>query len=281
MVGDASTQHGYSDAVVARVVTALREKLHGRRRPWLVGVSGLQGSGKSTLVAQLVQASSLSGLPTVAMSLDDFYFGRAARARLARDVHPLFATRGVPGTHDLDLIAHTLADLRAASPTRPARIPRFDKGSDTRLPRARWRVVRERPALVLFEGWCVGVQAQTASELRRPVNELERDEDADGRWRRYVNEQLQTGYAALWRRFDALVLLQAPAFDVVQRWRNEQEQALRRARAPRAMTPARLRRFIMHYERLSRQALRTLPRCADVRIVLDARRRVRRIETTG
>jgi len=279
MVADASTQHGYADDVVARVVDSLRAKLQGRRKPWLVGVSGLQGSGKSTLAAQLVHAATRAGIPAVAMSLDDFYLGRAARARLAREVHPLFVTRGVPGTHDLCLVADTLAALRTASAQQPARIPRFDKGSDSRLPRARWRVVRERPALILFEGWCVGVPAQSASALRRPINALERDEDADGRWRRFVNGQLQAGYAELWRRFDALVLLQAPRFDVVERWRNQQEQALRRAHAPRAMTPARLRRFIMHYERLSRQALRTLPGRADVRIVLDARRHVRRIET--
>ena len=278
-MADASTQHGYADDVVARVVDSLRAKLQGRRKPWLVGVSGLQGSGKSTLAAQLVHAATRAGIPAVAMSLDDFYLGRAARARLAREVHPLFVTRGVPGTHDLCLVADTLAALRTASAQQPARIPRFDKGSDSRLPRARWRVVRERPALILFEGWCVGVPAQSASALRRPINALERDEDADGRWRRFVNGQLQAGYAELWRRFDALVLLQAPRFDVVERWRNQQEQALRRAHAPRAMTPARLRRFIMHYERLSRQALRTLPGRADVRIVLDARRHVRRIET--
>lgn len=276
MVGDAST-HGYSDAVVARVATTLGEKLRGMRAPWLVGVSGLQGSGKSTFVAQLEKTLTRSGIATVAMSLDDFYFGRRERMRLARNAHPLLATRGVPGTHDLELIDRALADLGEARPTRPARIPRFDKGRDTRMPRARWRKITEPPEVVLFEGWCVGVPAQAAAALRRPINALEREEDRNGRWREHVNTQLRTGYAALWRRFDALVLLRAPAFSVVERWRNEQEQALRRAHAARAMTPAQLRRFIMHYERLSRQALRTLPALADVRVALDAQRRVRRI----
>ena len=279
MVGDAST-HGYSDAVVARIANALVEKLRGHRAPSLVGVSGLQGSGKSTLVAQLVQALNREGIRTVAMSIDDFYYGRRARARLARDVHPLLATRGVPGTHDLDLIDDTLAAIRVASPARPACIPRFDKGRDTRITRARWRRITQQPDIVLLEGWCVGVPAQSARAVRKPVNALERDEDSDGRWRGYVNAQLRTGYAALWQRFATLVLLQAPGFDIVERWRNEQEQALRRAQAPRAMSPAQLRRFIMHYERLSRQALRTLPGLADIRVVLDARRRVRRIDTS-
>ena len=138
--------------------------------------------------------------------------------------------------------------------------------------------MRTPPQLILFEGWCVGVPAQDAAALRRPVNALERDEDAGGIWRGYVNAQLQTGYAALWRRFDTLVLLQAPTFSVVERWRNEQELALRRAHAPRAMSPSQLHRFIMHYERLSRHSLRTLPALADIRLVLVADRSVRRID---
>ncbi len=145
------------------------------------------------------------------------------------------------------------------------------------MTRARWRKVTEPPRLILLEGWCVGVPAQTQAQLLRPCNALERDQDRDGIWRSYVNAQLGGGYADLWQRLDALVLLQAPGFDVVQCWRDEQEQALRRAHAPQAMTPAALRRFIMHYERISRQALRELPARADVRLLLDAGRRVYRI----
>jgi len=277
MVGDASTQRAYSDAVVTIVARILADRLCGHRRPCLVGVSGLQGSGKSTLVAQLTDALSASSVRTLAMSLDDFYFGRGERQRLARTIHPLFATRGVPGTHDLDLIAQTLDGLRDANAHRPARVPRFDKGRDTRMRKSRWHVVCEPPQVILFEGWCVGVPAQSEQTLRRPLNTLERDEDPDARWRGRVNAELRDGYAALWRRFDALMMLQAPNFEVVQRWRDEQEAALRRTGAPRAMSPAQLHRFIMHYERLSRQALRTLPARADVRIVLDANRAVRRI----
>ncbi len=81
--------------------------MRGARRGWS-GLAGLQGSGKSTLAAQLCAALTQRGIATLAMSLDDFYFGRGERKRLARDVHPLLATRGVPGTHDLDLLARTV-----------------------------------------------------------------------------------------------------------------------------------------------------------------------------
>ena len=81
----------------------------------------------------------------------------------------------------------------------------------------------------------------------------------------------------LWQRLDRLVMLQAPAWAIVARWRDEQERALRRRNAPRAMSAEALRRFLMHYERLSRQALKELPARADLRIVLDEDRRVRRL----
>lgn len=240
-----------------------------------MGLSGLQGSGKSTLATQLSAALTKQGIATLAMSLDDFYFGRRERQRLARTVHPLLVTRGVPGTHDLVLLNRTIDDLQRASRQRSTLVPRFDKGRDTRMPPAHWRRIAQAPRLILLEGWCVGVPAQTPTQLQRPCNALERDEDRSGIWRLYVNAQLAADYADLWRRLDALMLLQAPAIDVVWRWRDEQEQALRRAHAPQAMTPAALRRFIMHYERISRQALRELPMRAGIRLLLDGNRRAR------
>ncbi|HEY2394373.1 MAG TPA: kinase [Rudaea sp.] len=272
---DAITRHGYADAVVAAVVELATRG--GRRRPWLVGLSGLQGSGKSTLAAQLVAAARRERIDALAMSIDDFYLGRAERLRLARDVHPLLATRGVPGTHDVGLLLDTLDGLHTARPNRPACVPRFDKGRDTRLPPSRWRRVEQRPDLVILEGWCVGVPPQSSSALRRPLNSLERDEDSDARWRNWVNMELSLTYVPLWQHLDRLVMLQAPSFDVVLRWRDEQERALRTRHAPRAMSPAVLRHFLMYYERLSRQALRTLPAIADLRVVLDPDRCVRRL----
>jgi D-glycerate 3-kinase len=275
MRNDAITQAGYPDVVIATVLALLAGR--DRALPRLIGLSGLQGSGKSTLAAQLVEQARIAGIEALALSIDDFYFGRAARLRLARDVHPLLATRGVPGTHDIGLLLQTLAALQTASAEAPARVPRFDKGRDTRLPPSLWRRVARAPHLIILEGWCVGVPAQSATALRRPLNRLEREEDRDARWRGWVNMQLARHYAPLWQRLDRLVMLQAPDYAIVTRWRDEQERVLRARAAPRAMSPAALRRFLMYYERLSRQALRTLPAIADLRVVLDSKRRVRRL----
>jgi len=272
---DASTQVGYDSTVVGTVLDALLARLPTRRAPLLVGLSGLQGSGKSTLARQLAAAANARGVPTQVLALDDFYFGRRDRARLARNVHPLLATRGVPGTHDLALLARTLDALR--NPTGASRIPRFDKGRDTRVPPSRWRRIAAAPRLILIEGWCIGVPAQATGELGRALNNLERTEDSDGRWRAWVNAQLADRYTRIWRRFDALVVLAAPDFEIVARWRDEPERALRRRGAPQAMSRSTLRRFLMHYERLSRHALRTLPALADVLVALDETRGGRRI----
>ncbi|MET0225442.1 MAG: kinase [Dokdonella sp.] len=274
---DATTQPGYGPAVVEASLDALLAKTTAARRTLLAGVSGLQGSGKSTFTAQLAAAARARRIDAEVMSLDDFYLGRRERSLLARSVHPLLATRGVPGTHDIGLLQQTLDALGTASPRRPARVPRFDKGRDTRIAPSRWRRVTRTPALIVLEGWCIGVPAQTAAAVRRPLNALERNEDADARWRSWVNAHLADDYARLWRRLDTLVLLQAPSFAVVSRWRDQQEQALRRRRAPHAMDAAALARFLMHYERLSRHALRELPARADLRLLLDDERRVRRI----
>ena len=276
MARDVSTRIGYAPDVVGATLDAVLERLH-LRRPFLAGLSGLQGSGKSTLARQLVAAANARGVRSEALSLDDFYLGRRARMRLAREVHPLLATRGVPGTHEPDLLARTLVELATASSRRPARIPRFDKGRDTRVAPSHWRCVAKPPHLIVLEGWCVGVPAQSSTALRPALNALERNADRDGRWRRWVNARLAGDYAKLWARLDALILLEAPGFATAARWRDEQERPLRVRGATHAMDAAALRDFLMHYERLSRHALRELPARADVRIRLRDDRTLRGI----
>lgn len=281
MARDATTQVGYADALIETVldgaIAAMRTRSSAAKSPSLLGLSGLQGSGKSTFAHQLAARAETRGIATQILSLDDFYLGRRARTCLARSIHPLLATRGVPGTHDIGLLVRTLRDLAHASERKPVALPRFDKGRDTRLPPSRWRQVTKRPRLIVLEGWCVGVPAQSARALVRPLNALERDEDCDGRWRRWVDTQLAGSYANLWKKIDALILLQAPDFARVSQWRDEQERALRRRHAPHAMDAANLARFLLHYERLSQHALRELPARADVRVELRTDRSVRRL----
>jgi D-glycerate 3-kinase len=190
-------------------------------------------------------------------------------------VHPLFVTRGVPGTHDVELGIDTLRRLGGAQ---PVPLPSFDKQTDDRRPFSAWPVVQGPVRIAILEGWCVGALPQADEELAAPCNALERDEDADGRWRRHVNAVLADEYQALFAPLDLLMLIQAPSFDVVYEWRCEQERKLReRVSAAggdlsRVMGDAAIARFISHYERLTRWILAEMPGRADVVLQLDAAR---------
>ncbi|HJO35341.1 MAG TPA: hypothetical protein QF361_03860 [Gammaproteobacteria bacterium] len=230
--------------------------------PLLVGINGAQGAGKSTLcqLLQVVLEAGL-GLRVAVLSIDDVYLTHAERQRLAREVHPLLAVRGVPGTHDVALAISLLDRLAALRPGERLALPSFDKGRDDRRPPAQWPEVTGPVDIILFEGWCVGASAQPAAALATPINALEAEEDADGRWRSYVNAQLQGPYADLFDRLQRLILLQVPGWEKVHEWRCQQEQGLP---AEQRMDAEQVRRFIAFYERLTRHMLATLPTQADV-----------------
>lgn len=255
---------------LAPIEAFVRERLAAATAPLIVGLCGAQGSGKSTVAAALAER-----IPdTVVLSLDDLYLPKADRAQLARDVDPLLATRGVPGTHDIALGEAVLAALRAG---KAAALPRFDKGADDRVPPHAWPQVAGA-RLVIFEGWCVGARAQPDTELTQPVNALERDEDADSIWRRYVNDTLRERYPPLFA-LDALILLAAPGFDVVRAWRTQQERQLAAdiatgKRLGKAMSDEDIARFIQFYQRLTQHILREMPERADLVVRLDADRKV-------
>lgn len=256
----------WPDPLVARVLDDVRT--HGVR---VLGISGLQGTGKSTLASQIAAAAGARGLRAGVLSLDDLYLDPGTRAGLAREVHPLLATRGPPGTHEVALGVSILQAVHAGT---PVRLPRFDKLGDRRLPERDWPAAGTLD-LLLFEGWCVGTPPETATRLVEPLNALERDEDAAGTWRRWCNAALARDYPALWAAMDRLMFLQPPGFEVVFDWRLQQEQRLQAAAPHRpAMDAAGIARFVQHFERVSRQALCTLPDRAHRVVALDATRRV-------
>ena len=233
-------------------------------RPIIVGVNGGQGSGKTTLCLFLEEILlPEAGLRAVTLSLDDFYLSKPERRTLADKVHPLFAVRGVPGTHDVPLMIASLHKLRSGV---GALVPRFDKALDDRPPEAKWRRIAGPVDVVLFEGWCVGAAPQTEEALIVPVNALEAEEDPDGVWRRHVNRALAAEYRELFRMIDRLVILRAPNMETILANRREQERKLRDARpdAPNLLSDADVARFVQFYERLTRWMLAELPARADV-----------------
>jgi D-glycerate 3-kinase len=247
---------------------------HVSRRPLLVGINGGQGSGKSTLCRFLEVLLAEQDLSAVTLSLDDLYLARAERQSAAVDVHPLFATRGVPGTHDVQLGMALLDRLLAG---KPADLPRFDKAADDRAVEARH--IEGPIDVVLFEGWCVGAAPQPAAALREPLNDLERNEDPDGIWRREVNRRLATDYAELFARIDLLVMLKVPDFEAVRANRRLQEEKL--GSGPAVMDEAALDRFLAHYQRLTEHMFAEMPARADILVEIARDQRPLRLSTRG
>ncbi|SNY49132.1 D-glycerate 3-kinase [Arsukibacterium tuosuense] len=230
-------------------------------RPVVIGITGAQGTGKSTLASVLTELLMSQGIAAGSVSLDDYYLSKAQRRQLAEKVHPVLAQRGVPGTHN---IAQALADARAVLAGQPIALPQFDKALDE--PAA--ALPAQTLDILIVEGWCLGVPAQTEAELATPVNELEATTDADGRWRHYVNQQLAGLYAEYWRLMTPLIWLQAPDWDCVCRWRAQQEHKLSQSRG-KGMTEAELARFMLPFQRLTLASWQQLPAIASYTVLLD------------
>ena len=259
--------------VVAAIMEQVRAALaQTEKRPVIVGLCGPQGSGKTTLAAAVRRTCLAEGLRAATLSLDDLYLTQVERRELAMHIHPLLATRGVPGTHDVALGFALIDGLRQGL---SLPLPRFDKLHDDRAPRDHWQAAPARCQVLLFEGWCVGALPQPAASLAAPVNVLEEVEDSEAVWRTYVNNALAGAYQSLFARLDRLVLLAAPDFEVVHGWRFEQERELvdREALDGQIMHEMAIARFISHYERLTRHILSEMPERADLVVRLNAQRR--------
>jgi D-glycerate 3-kinase len=244
---------------------------------YFVGINGCQGSGKSTLTDFIAEYLITEyQLNVVVMSLDDFYLTREKRIQLADDIHPLLATRGVPGTHDVSALDKTLTQLKEQKTG--FSIPKFNKATDEPFPKENWTTIEKPVDIILLEGWCWGVEPQSEEQLKLPINELELQHDENGVWRNYVNQQLKSAYVPLYKTMDFWLALQAPSFDCVYKWRLEQEQKLKARNVGLAnsmvMTPEEILNFTQYFQRLSVQSCNTITQSADEIFYLDYARQI-------
>ncbi len=260
-----------ADIVIADIEGALAKA----PRPLVYAIAGSQGAGKSTIARIAMHRLATSNKKVAVMSLDDLYYGREERRRIAARSHPLFITRGPPGTHDVGRGVGVIDALKAH---RPARLPRFSKALDEPLPMDAWVDAPGDLDLLIFEGWCLGARAEMDELLEKPINVLEEIFDAAGRWRRAVNTALGSSYQGLFSKIDRLVYLRPPSFNIVKHWRWELESAIA-AHKPAGDTPGLLDEdeidfFVQHYERITRSMMGSLPSRAHLTLQLDEQRRV-------
>lgn len=215
----------------------------------LIGLSGAQGCGKTTATRQL---QNVIGDDLVVLSLDDFYLTLRQRQKLAKSESPLFLTRGVPGTHDIEFLRRTIQELQTDNFDAPVTVPMFQKSIDDRLPEKSWRKISKKPRAIIVEGWCIGALAPTDFLTSSPINDLEIS-DVGNLWRAYQAESLENTYAKLWDMFDHFVHIRAQSFDAVKSWRTEQEASNLGVSLAELPSDRRkwVEKFIQHYERLT------------------------------
>ena len=240
----------------------------------IIGLSGGQGAGKSTITGILkFILKKKYGLELCIFSIDDFYKTKAERKKMSKTVHPLFLTRGVPGTHDVSLINKTFKNLKKKI-FKPVLIPKFDKSTDDRFKKNQWIKIRKPPSIIIFEGWCIGARHQKENLLKKPLNMIEQKHDTDIKWRKKVNNQLKKPYKKLFNKIDKLVYLKAPSFNRIFQWRLHQEQKLKlTSKSKKTMSKSKIKEFIMFYERITRHMMKDFSKISDLTIFLDKKHR--------
>ncbi|KAJ8124112.1 hypothetical protein ONZ43_g95 [Nemania bipapillata] len=235
------------------------ERLHahlgsGSTRPFIVGLNGVQGVGKTTLVRKLADTLRQNeGLESLVCSIDDFYLTHDDQVSLAASLpeNMLVQVRGEPGTHDMDLAKGFFTAILNGD---AVRVPQYDKslfsGQGGRLPPSSWPEVnvpgQPKVQIVIFEGWCVGFRPLPPNEVvaryDAPSRTLKRHELAH---LQFVNEKLRT-YDAITALFDAFIHVDAEQIGWVYDWRLEQEAMLRAQRGA-GMSDEQVVRFVDAY----------------------------------
>lgn len=254
----------------------LAEWIHDQKKPdevLIVGINGAQGTGKSTLADFLaLHLHTYSEARVASFSLDDLYLTKSERKTLAKKVHPLLDTRGVPGTHDVNLGKDVIESLKNLEDGEIYRIPVFDKAIDDRAPADEWVEIEGPIDIIIMEGWCVGSFPDSDLFLDKPINDIEENADRRAIWRKFVNQQLATTYQDFFDYLDLLVFLQVPSFESIFDWRLEQETRLAEERGNQAtdiMGPAEIANFVQLFQRVTELNLKVMPSIADAVVVLN------------
>ena len=244
-----------------------------------LGLSGGQGSGKTTVVGILkIILKKYFKRKIHVTSIDDFYKTLEERNKISSTIHPLFKTRGVPGTHDTNLIKKFF-DFIKKKKFKKFKLPKFDKSIDDRLKKKYYFNIKEKPEVVILEGWCVGAKPQSNSLLKKPINILEKYEDKDLIWRKHANHKLKKEYKKLFAMIDYFIFMKIPYFNMVFKWRLLQERKLKKMShaKKRIMSYNKIKRFIMFYQRITLQMLKDMPKIASVVLTLNHKHQINKI----
>ena len=253
-----------------------------KKRPLIIGLAGGQGSGKTTISSILTLIlQKYFKLNVFKVSIDDFYKTRKDRNLLSKNKHPLLMTRGVPGTHDIDLMLKFFKKVMSKN-FKNLEVPKFNKAIDDRYKKSLWYKIKSKPDVIIFEGWCVGARAQTNKQLKKPINSLERIYDQRIEWRSYVNSQLKKKYKTLFKQLDGLLYLKAKNFDLLKKWRLKQERKLwvqtKNKKNLKIMSSGDVINFMQTYQRITQQMFKDAIKGSSVIMNLNSNHQIEKIK---
>jgi len=253
-----------------------------KNKPLMIGLAGGQGSGKTTISSILTLIlQKYFRLNVFKISIDDFYKTRKDRRLLSKKKHPLLMTRGVPGTHDIDLMLSFFKKIKDKN-FKSLEVPTFNKAIDDRCSKSLWHKVKTKPDVVIFEGWCVGARAQLSSQLKKPINSLEKVYDQGAKWRIYVNNQLKNKYKTLFNQLDGLLYLKAKNFNLLREWRLKQERKLgvqtKNKKNLKIMSSGDVINFMQSYQRITQQMFKDALKSSSIIMNLNSNHQIEKIK---
>ena len=253
-----------------------------KKQPLIIGLAGGQGSGKTTISSILTLIlQKYFKLNVFKVSIDDFYKTRKDRRLLSKNKHPLLMMRGVPGTHDIDLMLSFFKKIKSKN-FKSLKVPTFNKAIDNRYPKNLWHKIESKPDVIIFEGWCVGARAQTATQLKKPINSFEKVNDQNTKWRIYVNNQLKTKYKILFNQLDGLLYLKAKNFNLLKEWRLKQERKLwlqtKNKKNLKIMSSGDVINFMQTYQRITQQMFKDALKNSSIIMNLNSNHQIEKIK---
>ena len=256
-------------------------KKASKKKPLILGLSGGQGIGKTTIssIITLILKKYFK-LNIFKISIDDFYKTRKERFLLSKKIHSLLMTRGVPGTHDINIMLNFFKRVKKNN-FKSLKLPKFNKAIDDRCKKSSWYTIKKRPDIIIFEGWCVGAMAQKNSMLKKSINALEKTNDQNLIWRKFVNNQLKTKYKKLFGHLDNLLYLKAKNFNLLQQWRIKQEKKLwlklKKRKNLKIMNKLEVINFMQTYQRITQNMIKDVPKYASIIFKLNSNHQIKTI----
>ena len=253
-----------------------------KKSPLIVGLAGGQGSGKTTISSILsLILKKYFKLKVFKISIDDFYKTKKQREILSKNKHSLLLTRGVPGTHDIEIMLDFFRKIKTKN-FKSLKLPKFNKANDDQYKKKHWYKLKSRPDVVIFEGWCVGAKPQSSKLLKKPINALEKAYDKSLKWRRFVNLQLKTNYKKLYSQLDSLLYLKVKNFNLLKKWRIKQEEKLwlkaKSRKNLKIMNKKEVINFMQTYQRITEQMFKDAPKYSSIIMNLNKNHQIHKIK---